>query len=346
MKTVRFAGARWRYFAAATFALALPGIRAARAADAPAMLVATHDPALLSALDAAFSPRGVRVAMADRPLRATVDDLGAGAHGADLVWLCDVTPAPAGAAAPSGGAAPATALCVRPHQGTVIIRRIAVKTPLSPEDAAALALSVQVALMPDAAPPPAVTARPAPPSEPARSAGAAARAPTFTLELAGALGVGPAGHSSSLSLAAVYAPGLLDHHLGVGMAVAVGSTSPGGGVTSLDGRGSGPPQLGSVPGHGDRTLRLFARAQAARGPVWFQLDLGPAAHATNDVFGESSRWFWSLDGFAGAVVPFGRFFAGVRAGGEYAVIGRFATANAIDARWNIQALATAGLSWF
>jgi hypothetical protein len=93
-------------------------------------------------------------------------------------------------------------------------------------------------------------------------------------------------------------------------------------------------------------LRLFARAQAARGPVWFQLDLGPAAHATNDVFGESSRWFWSLDGFAGAVVPFGRFFAGVRAGGEYAVIGRFATANAIDARWNIQALATAGLSWF
>ena len=71
MKTVRFADARWRYFAAATFALALPGIRAARAADAPAMLVATHDPALLSALDAAFSPRGVRVAMADRPLRAT-----------------------------------------------------------------------------------------------------------------------------------------------------------------------------------------------------------------------------------------------------------------------------------
>ena len=153
MKPARFASARGLSVAVATLAVALPGIRAARGAEAPAMLVATPDPALLSALDAAFSPRGVRVAMADRPLRATGDDLGAGARGADLVWLCDVTPAPA--SPPSGGAAPATALCVRPHQGTVIIRRIAVATPLSPEDAAALALSVQVALMPDAAAPPA-----------------------------------------------------------------------------------------------------------------------------------------------------------------------------------------------
>src|SRR5947208_4992981 len=162
MRPARFASARGLSVAAATLAVALPGIRAARGDEAPAMLVATRDPALLSALDAAFSPRGVRVVMADRPLRATGDDLGAGAREADLVWLCDVTPAPP-SPPPSGGAAPPTALCVRPHQGTVIIRRVAVTTPLSPEDAAALALSVQVALMPDAAPPPAALVRPAPP---------------------------------------------------------------------------------------------------------------------------------------------------------------------------------------
>src|SRR3954470_4309889 len=122
MKTVRFTSARGLCCAAATLAMALPAVRAARGAEAPAMVVATRDPALLSALDAAFSPRGVRVVMADRPLRASGDDLGAGARAADLVWLCDVTPAPA---SPSGGAAPPTALCVRPHQGTVIIRRVA-----------------------------------------------------------------------------------------------------------------------------------------------------------------------------------------------------------------------------
>src|SRR5581483_4946528 len=153
---------------AVVLALAPPAIPAARGAETPAMLVATRDPALLSALNAAFAPRGVRVALADRLLRTTSDDLGTGAPGADVVWLCDVTPVPA-PASPGSAAPPAagTALCVRPHQGTVIIRRIAVATPLSPEDAAALALSVQVALMPGAAPPPQTLARPA--AAPARA---------------------------------------------------------------------------------------------------------------------------------------------------------------------------------
>jgi hypothetical protein len=146
-------------------------------------------------------------------------------------------------------------------------------------------------------------------------------------------------------LAAVYAPGLLDHHLGVGVAVGAGSTSPDGGIgiAAMDSRS---PRLGWVQRHDDLTLRLFARGQATGGPIRLQLDLGPAAHATDDVFVESWRWFWSIDSFAGIVVPFGRFFAGVRGGGEYAVIGRFATVNGTDARWNVEALATAGVGWF
>ena len=321
MKTVRFASARGLCFAAATLALSLAGIRAARGAEAPAMLVATPDPALLSALDAAFSPRGVRVAMADRPLRATGDDLGAGTRGADLVWLCDVTPAPAAAPLPSGGAAPATALCVRPHQGTVIIRRIAVATPLSPEDAAALALSVQVALMPDGATPPAV-ARPAPTSAPARAANKdAAGAPGLTLELASGVRGGPYGSYFRLGAAGAFMPPWLGHHFGIGFAVAGGSASAR--STAASTHGPGPqfgPALIQTNGASEIAFRPFVRGQARVGTLWLQLDLGPEAHGLEwgappaFVLGEDERWYWSLDGLLGAVIPFGRFFAGARVG--------------------------------
>ena len=227
------------------------------------MLVATPDPALLSALDAAFSPRGVRVAMADRPLRATSDDPGAGARGADLVWLCDVTPAPAAAPSSPGTAPPATALCVRPHQGTVIIRRVAVATPLSPEDAAALALSVQVALMPGAAPAPVTIASSAPAVEPTRADSAGSGGTHgLTLELSGGFRGGPAGKSSRASLSAVYAPGAFEHRFGVGAALGVGSTSLNDGTTV---RGPGPPALPVVERNRDLTFRLFARAPGEHG---------------------------------------------------------------------------------
>jgi hypothetical protein len=342
----RFAEARGLCVAA--LVLAMPASRAARGAEAPAMLVATPDPALLSALDAAFSPRGVRVAMADRPLRATSDDPGAGARGADLVWLCDVTPAPAAAPSSAGTAPPATALCVRPHQGTVIIRRVAVATPLSPEDAAALALSVQVALMPGAAPAPVAIASPAPAVEPTRadSAGSGG-AHGLTLELSGGFRGGPAGKSSRASLSAVYAPGAFEHRFGVGAALGVGSTSLNDGTTV---RGPGPPALPVVERNRDLTFRLFARGQASMGPIWLQLDVGPAAHATNSALGQpqgtnDNRLFWSLDSFLGAVVPLGPFFAGVRAGGELAVMGRSSASSGIGP-WSTEALATFGVGWF
>jgi len=344
----RFADARRLFIAVTALALTLPASGVAQAAESRAMLVATPDPALLSALDAAFSPRGVRVAMADRPLRATGDDPGASARGADLVWLCDVTPAPSATPSSSGTASPATALCVRPQQGQVIIRRIAVATPLSPEDAAALALSVQVALMPGAAPAPETVARPAPLPVAGPTGAAPGGAHSLTLELSAGLRGGPAGRSSRASLSAVYTPGAFEHRFGVGAALGVGSTSLDAGG---DLRGPGPPSVPVVEQSRDLTFRLFARGQASAGPIWLQLDIGPAAHATNGVLGEpqganDNRLLWSMDGFVGAVVPFGPFFAGVRAGGEFAVLGRSSSANQAIGPWSTEALATFGVGWF
>ncbi len=279
----RFADARGLCVAA--LVLAMPASRTARGAEAPAMLVATPDPALLSALDAAFSPRGVRVAMADRPLRATSDDPGAGARGADLVWLCDVTPAPAAAPSSTGSRAARDRAVRPPASGTVIIRRVAVATPLSPEDAAALALSVQVALMPGTSPAPVAIASSAPAVEPTRADGAGPRgAHGLTLELSGGFRGGPAGRVfareplGSLRARRVRAslrPGgcdrcrfdvaqRRDRHL----------------------RGPGPPAVPLVDRSRDLTFRLFARGQASMGPIWLQLDVGPAAHATNGVLGQ------------------------------------------------------------
>jgi hypothetical protein len=352
MTTVRFASVRGFSVAAATLVLALPGIRAARGAETAPMLVATPDPALLSALDAAFSPRGVRVAMADRSLRATGDDLGAGTRGADLVWLCDVTPAPAGPPSPSGGAAPATALCVRPHQGTVIIRRIAVATPLSPEDAAALALSVQVALMSDGAPPPAI-ARPAPIPAAARAADAdAGGAPRLTFELASGVHGGPYGSYFRLGAAGTFMPAWLGRRFGIGFAVAGGSASDR--STAIGAPGRGPqfaPQLVQSNGASEIAFRPFVRGQAGVGPLWLQLDLGPEVHglargaAPSFLFGENERWYWSLDGFLGAVIPFGRLFAGARVGVSEQMSGRGGE-GPIGDPWNGEALVVVGAGRF
>ncbi len=340
-------------------ALGAPALGAPAAVEAPAMMVATRDPALLSALDAVFSPRGVRVVASERPLHATGDELAGGERAADLVWLCDLPPRPSPepglrAAAASGaaigpGGAPApgqgTALCVRPRRGPVIVRRIAVATPLSPEDAAAVALSVQVALMPDVAPVPREgIARAAAPPDPSRARGAGAH--SFTLELGGGARNGPDGTALRASAAAVYAPGGLGHHLGLGGAISAGPTY---GVPSPSGRGPGPPPpSGSAS---DLTLRLFARGQVRIGPIWLQLDLGPEAHVMSRAFDEADRsserrLHWSIDSFAGAVVPFGRFFAGARAGGSYLLTGRLAPTNPTGGTWNGEALATVGVGWF
>ncbi len=106
----------------------------------------------------------------------------------------------------------------------------------------------------------------------------------------------------------------------------------------------------------DTTVRLFARRQARTGPVWLQLDLGPEAHIKSITLAEGGPggnvWHThglglTLDGFLGAVVPFGPFFAGVRAGGEFAVLGRFSSATGLfRPRWIVEALATLGVGFF
>ena len=317
--------------------------RGTAVAGAREMLVATRDPALLSALAAAFSPRGVRVVASAQPLHATSDDLTDRERAADLVWLCDLPPSNQ-----------ETALCVRPQRGPVIVRRIAMATPLSAEDAAALALSVQVALMPEAIPPARpttsgadVTARasalPAP-SPAARPAERGAHA--LTLELAGGARNAPGGPTLRAGVAAVYAPRRLAHRLGLGAAIAGGPTY---GAAAGAGRGPGPPlPTGDAA---DLTLRLFARGQAHLGPIWLQLDLGPAVDIVTRSFAETNRSseqraHWSVDSFLGAVIPFGRFFGGARVGGSYLLTGNLAATNPTGGSWSGEALGTLGVGWF
>jgi hypothetical protein len=97
---------------------------------------------------------------------------------------------------------------------------------------------------------------------------------------------------------------------------------------------------------------LFARRQARLGPIWVQLDLGPEAYLGRADQTSGRQRFASygmvgfLDGFLGAVVPLGRFFAGARAGAAYVVTGPFASANPFTGTWSTEALATAGVGWF
>ena len=238
----------------------------------------------------------------------------------------------------------------------MIIRRVAVVTPLSPEDAAALALSVQVALMPDAAPPKELSRPVAAPVLADGSAVERSGAHAMTFELG--LGLSHAGSDDTFahpSVAMTFMP-WLGHRLGIGVAVGV-ITKRG----SLGGTGPSPnPQQIGVPFYGDddvtdTPVRLFARRQARTGPVWLQLDLGPEAHIksitlTEGYPGGGARRTHglglTLDGFVGAVVPFGRFFAGARAGAAYALKEPQDSLDLFRPRWIAEALATFGVGFF
>jgi hypothetical protein len=205
---------------------------------------------------------------------------------------------------------------VRPRQGAVIVRRFAVATPLSPEDAAALALSVQVALMPGTSPPPQTLARPdAAPLPAGAPAGDLSEAHAMTLELS--LGVfhdRPDQTFAHPNVAITYMP-WLGHRFGIGIAV---------GAMTRDFGGIGPGPPGTISYENDLTdltVRLFVRRQARTGPVLLQLD------------------------FLGAVVPFGRFFAGARAGGAYTMRTPNGTSGPLGGAWMGEAMATIGVGW-
>jgi hypothetical protein len=327
--------------------LLLPTTAGART-ESPPIVLATHDPALLSALSAAFLPRGVAVVQTERPFHRATDDVGAKAGEANVVWLCETEEA--AGRDPRRPRETTTALCVRPRRGQVIVRRLSMSTPLSAEDAAALALSVEVVLMPGgaddrrAAPPPTPAAQieRAPTLPPARALPPAGHA--LTVEVGAGARNAPSGSALRASLAAVYAPGLLGHHLGLGLATVAG---PAYGGPTPPARGPGPaPGAGSAS---DITLRLFARGQLRLAPVWIQLDLGPALHIVTRNSDDSApdpiterRLHLSTDAFIGAVIPFGRFYAGARAGLSYLVSGRLADTNPAGATWSGEGLLTFG----
>jgi hypothetical protein len=318
--------------AALAWALALaPPLASAAAADAGAdtlagppaarrLVVTSRDPALVAALAAAFSPRGVKVVESHAELDPPDPEPGeaAGAQAAavtDVVWLCE----------PDGGG---TALCVRPHGGKIIVRRISMSTPLSPAEAASLALSVQVALMPDE-PARALDVAPAGPAASAPAAVVAARpaaasAPGLRgLTVETVAGVRASGLGSGLraGVDAAYAPAALGHLLGIGAGVSDGAALA---LPRPPLRGPGPP-----PPDGserDLTVRLFARGRLRLPALWLQLDAGPAAHVVSSDMSAGGgstvhdrRLELSADAAVGAVVPFGRFFAGLRGGASYRI---------------------------
>lgn len=267
----------------------------AAAPPAPSRLVlATHDPALASALSVAVSPRGLSVVELPEPFARTSDledarrELAA-QDAAAIVWLCDDD-------------AGKHALCFCGRDGRFVARPTNVATPLAAPDAAALALTVKVLLGP-VAPPPAPPAAPPPP--PAGAAPAAAgpppESPTSTLprvtaELVGGVRLqGSAPHAGArFGFTAVFAPERLDRRLGAGFSLT-----------------AGPRQ-----GVSDVALRAQARGRLRVPPFWLDLDVGPSAHFLAGDLGTATtrRTQLSLDALVGFVVPLGPYFAGLRAG--------------------------------
>jgi hypothetical protein len=310
--------ARHTTAAALAWALALAPSLASAAADAPdgpraprRLVVTSRDPALVAALSAAFSPRGVKVVESGPGEAAS----GQAAAVTDVVWLCE----------PDGGG---TALCVRPHGGKIVVRRISMATPLSPADAASLALSVQVALMPDE-PAGALDAADAAPAGSAPAAVVAARpaaaAPGLhglTVETLAGVRASALGSGLRAGLEAAYAPAAVGHRLGIGASV---SDGPALALPRPLPRGPGPAPPGGS--ESDLTVRLFALGRLRLPALWLQLDVGPAAHVVSSDMPTGGggptmhdrRLELSADGAVGAIVPFGRFFAGLRGGASYRI---------------------------
>jgi hypothetical protein len=344
--SIGWAAALW---AVSVVPVASASVAAPATAEPRRLVVASRDPALRSALSAVFSPRGVEVVESPAPLRRPTDAApgdagGAAPASADAVWLCEPE---------SGG----TALCVRPRRGQVIVRRIAMPTPLSAADAASLALSVQVALMPDEpAPAPALAVAPVVPqadiqATAARPAPVQGAPPRLTVELLAGGRRTAEGAGLRGGVDVVYAPDALARRLGIGAGVGAGTAIA---MPQPSSRGPGPAPSGGS--EGDVTVRLFARGRLQLSAVRLELDLGPAAHivahdvaaSTDGGRSETERHLrMSASGSLGAVVPFGRFFAGARVGGFYLLTEPASGGGGgSGSPWRGEALATFGAGFF
>jgi hypothetical protein len=298
-------------------------------ASPPRLVLATPDPELDSALRTAFSPRGMEVVLeAERPLRQATD-LPAPEGTADpVVWLC-------------GDADGADWLCV--HQGghTRMIRRVAMARPLSPADAAALALSVDVALRyPEPAAAPTVAA-------PALAAPAPPRPDAFalTLEVTAGMRSTPIVRGVRYGLDVVYAPWWLDRRVGLGAGLLAGPPGP----VDWDHGGGLRPPIGVSASRDDLTFKLFVRTRLPLRTASLYLDAGPALHRVSfddPVTAVRERTLeLSADAALGVVMPLGQFFVGARLGTSYLVTRGSAQLGSDDRRWGTEAVLNGGVGF-
>jgi hypothetical protein len=319
--------------------VALASVLASRPAraDGGRLVLGTHDPALASALSVAVSPRGLSVVELPEPLTRASDIVDAQrallVHDAvGVVWLCDDD-------------AGARALCFCDRDGRLTVKPILVTSPLAAPDAAALALSVKVRLgpalaasAPARAPPAAPASAPSPRPDPAADTGAL---PALTVELRGGarLQGTVAPHAGlRLGLEGELALDSLERELGIGAGVSAGPSLAGGYGRAVD----------------DLALSLVARGQRRVGPLALQLDVDASAHfLSTDAGATERRTELSLDALAGVVWMFGRYLAGLRAGGIYVP---FAETGSIPVaagsvipltlpRWNAEAMLTLGVAF-
>jgi hypothetical protein len=114
---------------------------------------------------------------------------------------------------------------------------------------------------------------------------------------------------------------------------------------------AGPPPPAAT--QSDLTVRLFARGQVDVWRLRLQLDLGPTGHVLTSHFpmppptsALTRRTLgYAVDAAIGAVVPWGRFFAGARAGLSYSLTEPAPLGWMPSSRWGAQAVAVLGVGF-
>jgi hypothetical protein len=271
----------------------------------------TEDGTLRSALGVALSARGIELLEAPPPEPASSSDEAWGrAAGLDadaVVWLCALGDGEHG-------------VCLYDRQRSARrVRRLAVPSPLSPADAAGVALSVRVLLSPAPVGPAATTQRPD--AELPRSPLLAPVAPPdeywLTVEATGGARLWQFGSdrlAARAGVTAAIAPDRWHRRLAAGLGLTLGPDESTG-ISSLH---PDEAQLSDV------TLRGFGRLRTRLGPLSLELDLGPAVHvltlSDRDERGMSASvsettTALALEGAAGLVLPLGSFYTALRLGG-------------------------------
>jgi hypothetical protein len=334
---------RARAWLVTTLVLVAAGARA----ESERLVLGTHDAALAAALSVAVSPRGLSVVELAEPLGGPADptarrELRVPGTVA-VVWLCED--------------GPAHALCFSPADGHVVVKPISVTSPLTPPDAAAIALSVKMLLGAPAPPAPARAPVAEPAGEPAaRAPTAAAPAPAPAAPAAPAQSAAPARPALVLEVgvgARVQSPAAGHVGLRVGVRGVLAPEIVGRALGAGVGLDTGPALAASAPAGrtiDDSAVELFARGRLALAPpVWLELDAGPSLHLLSVAAGPSasSRVEIALDGRLGVVVPAGRALLGVRAGGFYVATSPATSGATLPValpRWNGEAMLTVGLA--